>query len=229
VKRGWKIAVAVAALITIVAALMLATDNSEPEYKGGSLSDWIYVYKYSHSETESREAAEALCEMFPTVLPTLVRWIGYEKSPGISRVEDFITPIANKLGVGKRYNLLIRRREHRIMAAFDVFQAIGTNATPAIPQLSNMVMDAEHPIAAFNALKAIAFIGKTGTPTIISLLHNPNNPYRRETLFALTLGHVPPEILMEEAQPYLTSSDVKMRETATNVLNDAIWRKSVQR
>ncbi len=218
VKRQWKIAIAGAALIAIVAAIKLT--GSEPEYKGRKLSEWISECKYAYSEAQPKEAAQALREMCPTALPTLVDWIGYEKSDQTKRVENFIWEIAEKLGVGAKFDLMTRKGENRVNTAFDAFEVLGTNAAPAIPQLSNMVMNANNPgTAASRALSALALIGKSGKQTIVSLLHDANNPHRSQTLDGLFyFSVVDRDTLIKEINQHLTNSDVQTRTTATNLL-----------
>lgn len=217
VKRQRKIAIAGAALIAIVAAINLT--GSEPEYKDRTFSEWILMSESAHSEAQSKEAAQALHEMLPSALPKLVDSIGYEKSDQTKRVEDVISPIADKLGLGSKFDVMTRKGENRTLEAFETFKVLGTNAAPAIPQLSNMVMNANHPGAAENALVALAAIGAPGKQTIVSLLHDTNNPHRSQTLEALVwYSAVGRDTLIKEINQHLTNSDVQTRTTATNLL-----------
>ncbi|MGZ4964654.1 MAG: HEAT repeat domain-containing protein [Limisphaerales bacterium] len=229
VKRRWKIAIATVAVIVIAAVVVLITANSEPEYKGRTLSEWISAYDDAYADAidkresmdapKSSEAAHALREMTPQILPILIGRISYEKSPRVASIQKFLEPIAETTGFGMRYSTLINRGENRVWAALAVFELLGTNATPAIPQLSNMIMDAKHPDTAHNALQAIASTGNAGTQTIVALLHNPDNPNRSATLAALRLCDFnSPEIITNEIREHLSDPDAHMRMAATNLL-----------
>ncbi len=215
--------------MAIVAAIALTTGDSEPEYNGRTFTEWNSAYQDAYAAAftktgngdaaKSSPPAQALRAMTPQIFPTLIRWISYEKSPASERVEDFIEPIADKMGVGDSYSLLIHKGENRTYLALGVFEVLGTNATPAIPRLSNMVMNAKHRDAARNALQAMASTGKAGTQTMVALLHNPNNPNRTTTLAALGLCvSNNRQLVTNEIRQHLTDPDLQIRRIATNVL-----------
>ncbi|MGZ4964653.1 MAG: hypothetical protein ACXWKG_10980 [Limisphaerales bacterium] len=228
VKRRWKIAIVGAALIAIVATLVLTTPDSEPEpiYNGHTLSEWISDCAPEDGPLNVRDAAttegaRALRAMTPQIFPTLIRWISYERSPSLATMQDIVCAIAERIGAGEKCYALVQRRHNRMVAAFEAFDALGTNAAPAIPQLSKMVMDANHPAAADHALQAMASMGEKGTDSILSLLHNPNNPNLSATLASLTLcSDRSSDVIREQIKPFLTNHDGQIRAAATNALEE---------
>ncbi len=207
--------------MAIVAAIALTTGDSEPVYKGRTLSQWISAYEQDQQTFEDAKqgaAAQALGKMTPQILPTLIRWVSYEKSPRLARVQQLMMPAAGKVGIFQGYYRLITRGERRVLIALTVFRIVGTNAAPAIPQLSKSVMDAKHPIAAANAASAIVDMGNEGIQTIVSLLHDPNNPNPAETLAALTIP-AEHEFIRQEIRKHLKDSDERVRVIATNALS----------
>lgn len=221
VRRRWKIGIAVLALVAIAAAVALTTGDPGPKYNGRTLSDWISDYEAATEANPGNggPAAQVLRDDIGTnALPTLIKWIRYEKSPAVAQVEALIEPIADKIGAARKYELLTHRGENRAWLALAVLDLLGTNATPAIPQLSNMVLNPKLSAASVNALTALASIGTAGTQTIIALLNNPDNPHRLASLNSLErCSHIDRDVIKEEVRKHLDDPDAKIRRAATNV------------
>ncbi len=225
VKRRWKIAIAAAALIAIVASLELATRDPEPSYHGRTLSEWVSAYKplyFSARRNEdlnsarTSEVGQALREMNPAALPTLVEWIGYEIPTSPPYFEYAVSRV---FGYDSRLYAMITKKKARIWETVIAFDALGTNASPAIPQLTTMVINSKHPDSARPALEAMAAIGKPGMQAMVALLHNPNNPYREVTLDRLKLcASIDQKTVTDEVRQSLTDADPHMRSTARFVL-----------
>jgi hypothetical protein len=232
VKRRWKIVIAAVAIIAVVATIALTTRDSEPEYKGRTLSEWaselnqfgLQRVQAGDNDLETIIAsppAAALREMTPQILPILIRWISYEKSPRRERVENFFWPVANRVGASRRYALLTFREEMRSARAQMIFCVLGTNAVPALPQLSNVVVNASKPKTAEDALRAIEFTGKAGIKTMLGLALNPRNHHQTETMSALGQCRFKgyDKLITTELRKYMNDSDPNVRGNATNAFN----------
>jgi len=224
VKRRWKIAIATVALVAVAATVVVTTGDDEPKYKGCALSDWISDYEIQYDTTVHRDAAhhaatEALQKIGTNALPTLLKWMTY-KTPAPRRcIERLLRPVAFKLGVTHKFESLINREEARSWHAGAVFSILGTNAAPALPQLSNMVVNPTHPHVGLNALNAIADTGTAGTKTLLALFQNPNNRYESETLVALE-GCVwrDHDLIKQELTKVFENADPLIRLAASNAL-----------
>jgi hypothetical protein len=226
VKRRWKIAIAAAALIAIVAAFVLATHDPEPTYKGHTLSEWFSAYVELHhvswargdsESAKSSDAGQALRAMSPAALPTLIEWLCYEQPAFLASIQYEVYRL---FGSYNKLYAMMGRKQTRVSETFIVFEALGTNASPAIPQLTKIVMDPKKTKVAYRALHAMASTGKPGLQAIVDLLHNPKTPNRANTLLALSsCTAIDQETVMRELRQHLTDSDAQMRTTASN----AVW------
>jgi hypothetical protein len=230
VKRRWKIALLVVAVVAIVIAIVTVGD-SEPRYNGRTLSEWITAYQDAYaasvadpSQTQKKaqasEAAQALRAMTPDILPILVKWVSYEKSEHVARLENFFIPIANAIGLGNSYFHLTQKGENRTYVALAVFDVLGTNAIPVIPQLSNMVMRARSPDdPAAVAATALTSIGKPGAQTLAALINNSDARIRPFILaMLLYCTNNAADVVAAEVSQQLTNSDPNMRLVATNIM-----------
>ena len=231
VKRRWTLVATILVAAAVAAIIALSIPDDEPTYKNRILSEWVKAYADAYEIAfkankpeiaSSSEAAQALREMTPTALPTLIQWIRYEKPASVDYIQRFVS---RTIGSDNKLVTLMGKKENRTWQALGVFEILGTNAAPAIPQLSNMVLNAKHPDAALNALQAMSSTGKAGTQTMLALFHNPTNPRRRATLVTLRLCYIADpdvhdrELIAQEIRNCLNDPDVTIRRAATNILS----------
>lgn len=153
--------------------------NSEPRYNGRTLSEWLVEYGTAEKIGGTREtnAITAICTIGSNATPFLVKWINVSYTAP-ERVMDLIG-----FGFGRPYTPPRLARASRAMRAF---QILGTNAAPAIPGLTTIVMQYKQlNEAAINARYALVYIGPPGVTALSMLATNPSTPHRFETVTIL--------------------------------------------
>jgi PBS lyase HEAT-like repeat len=140
VRRRRFIIILAACILVALAIVALWPGPKEPEYNGKKLSEWLKICTdnraaSSYSQSQSLQSArEAVRKIGTNGLPWLVKWISYDlpkwKSALLySKVYRWMpTPIRNSM-----VEPILRAQRARI--GFDM---LGTDASPAIPELVRM-------------------------------------------------------------------------------------------
>ena len=220
VKRGWKIAIAAAAIVVVFVAVAMNAGESEPSYNGRKLSEWISDYDAKQSTPEVRNAAaQAVQRIGTNAVPVLLKWLSYEKPASRRCAEERFIPLAEKFGAGRQYRRMTTRWLYQAWQAEVGLTILGTNGAPAIPPLSNMVVNAKSEYLTEVALSAITHTGTTGNKTILALLRNPDNKGRYHTEFALVpCDQRDHDLIRKELIEALKTPDPRIRLSATNVM-----------
>jgi len=135
-------------LLGCVASIVLASffwpREREPEYNGVPLSAWLKGYEFHSMPPEMPEpppkTVSAIRHIGTNALPFLVRWIQYDEPRwrySVNRVASKLPP-ALLYGRAGRW-LLADRAQDRAKRAVVGFAFLGTNATPALPELKCLV------------------------------------------------------------------------------------------
>ncbi len=124
-------------LIALIAVCFFCLRDNEPSYNGRTLSAWLRVYGDASVQSEQKEnSRQSVIAIGTNAIPALLKWTTFEQ-----------------LQRDRRYFALWRRLPHRILKnhfiisvalrtmehiaiAQDGFSILGTNAIPAIPELS---------------------------------------------------------------------------------------------
>jgi HEAT repeat protein len=184
------------ALAAISACIAVALRDREPRYQGQPLSYWIHRYSHQderlgaiaapgggfhpHPVPPDKEAAEAFRQIDTNAIPLLLEWIAYE--PSLIRVKADV--LLDKLP-DRWTPKFLNRAEERSFDAANAFRALGTNATSAIPALTAMAAKATDEDAAMLYAKALAFIGPTALPSLLTLCTNGPVACRSSTIAAI--------------------------------------------
>ena len=128
---------------SMILALLIWPGEREPEYNGVPLSAWLKGYEFHSMPPEMPEpppkTVSALRHIGTNALPFLVRWIQYDEP----RWRYSVYQVAWKLPPALRYSragrwLLADRAQDRAKRAVAGFAFLGTNATPALPELKRL-------------------------------------------------------------------------------------------
>lgn len=152
--------------------MVCAAPAVEPEYQGKALSEWLAV--------EDREARqEAIREIGTNGLPVLVDLVSVaeknrRKVAGQIKSKDIKDAL---LGRKPEYREAVRGM------AVDAFAILGTNAEPAVPQLSQRLHS--DPDGQLEITRALLRVGPRGFAVLTNVVNNPNDAARNTVIWAI--------------------------------------------
>ena len=178
---------ALGAGLILLALLMATTGEREPSYEGKALGKWLdQVYeerrevafgKRAKGEVDASPATLAIRNMGVGVTPQLLRRLRARET-WLTRAQDwlgyyfeFVPPTPD----------VIRLQQQAKLG----FEILGTNAWPAIPELSGLLIDTN---SAMQAAASLCELGAPGVKTIHTALLDPeiSDAARAEIVMALT-------------------------------------------
>jgi hypothetical protein len=195
-KRG-KRALQILAACGLIGLLAVALwpGKKEPEYKGKKLSEWAEIYEdsfrpmdadgdppaVSKARTEAIEAAHCMRDQ---ILPRALRMIVLQKPAWKDRVENFMEM---KLNVRTWCPLWVWRPFYGDRSEDNqvYFMMLGSDASPAVPELTRIMKHAEAGRIRERAMFALACIGKEGLGPLLEVVADPKNPDRRRAAYAI--------------------------------------------
>jgi hypothetical protein len=224
VKRRWIIAIlAVCAVAGILAAAFPPRERErEPEYGGKKLSEWLMIAAQSNTSLEDpSEASDALRHLGTNAIPSLLRWIQYEKSRRkyelFERYEKWPKPLVNSYV--ERWLLDCKRRE-RVVEAHLAFDFLGPDAAPAVPELARLMQNVSPGSSSLRAAVALARIGRAGFPPLEAAITNRAGSVALRTCAVFGMQFVGSDV--DWASPAhrgaLEAPDYLVRQPATNAL-----------
>ena len=185
-------------LLLISLAWVSLPRNKEPHYRGRSLSQWAKSSDDHWNATAARDArhpAEAILQIGTNALPFLLDWIAQEqpkqrltlKQKGIEAVSKL--PLPSSLKVRLRYSSWnqFQKTDYQSPSFSEVlwcFDVLGSNAAPALPELSRLAAKNQWTISQ-RAVLALEYIGHPAFPDLLNLLTNYVCPTRAQVLQSL--------------------------------------------
>jgi len=164
----------VGALGTVV-WLVRSSREPEPAYQGKPLSAWLKDMEHWSGDTNDA-AFVAFGQMGTNAIPALLKVIQSGGPP----IQKMILKFNRRQSL---VHLPFGRPQDQTSAAFMALYAMGTNATPALPVLTDLLLHRNAPI--YSAV-ALAGIGSEAIPVLLTALTNQNHRIRDPT--ALGLG-----------------------------------------
>jgi hypothetical protein len=187
-RRGLLLFLLAGAVVVTVVWLAWPRER-EPEYKGRKLSEWILVAGRGDAPEGGPsldDAAEAFSHIGTNGLPWALDWIRSQPQPWKWKLYEKLYLMTSKLP-----------RPFRISGGsslgaeaggvLDYFAALGSRASPAIPELTRIMSDGTEPERAGFAAFALSKIGVEGLPPFLALIGNPHasSPVRRYAIMAI--------------------------------------------
>ena len=180
-----KIVILLCCSLVVIAACRLLRRDSEPFYRGHSLSEWVASY----DDDSNAVAAEAIRHIGTNAIPWLLQWIRYE--PANNRQERFYW--INK-ATGWLHDTLKARGDwsiydgdrQRAPAVPQAFAVLGPLASLAVPGLTRLLNEPDHLWTSSRAARALAYLGEPGRPSLVAALNGTNADVR-----AITLENIP--------------------------------------
>ena len=139
----------------------------EPTHEGRSLSKWVTDFGFRKGSDRDR-AAVALRAIGTNALPWLLGWTASEAGPWRLKAEALAEKLAPHLPdpLAWRLNYFSLDRNSRTYAVMISFQALGSLATPAVPELEHRLFR-NHPESYDDrAAFALRAIGATAVPIL---------------------------------------------------------------
>jgi hypothetical protein len=212
VKRTTLVVLLLAAA-ALIAAVTLRSP-AEPQYKNRTLSDWIerYLRNDHFADTNDyEEAIRAVHTIGTNALPHLLSWIQYEGTPWRFIIYTNAPRFAKRTAA---LLLLPNAMERKQNLALSGFFMLGTNAAPAIPELTALMADTNRPHTARVATYALAYLGTYALPPMLAALTNTNHP-NRALIVKIIGSQLVPELGTNACLPLLiTASQDKDRSVS---------------
>jgi HEAT repeat protein len=140
----------------------------EPVYQGRPLSAWLNELYPQLNEDTNQAASAAFRQMGTNAIPALLKIIQSGDPP----FEDLFSEL-NRMQ--SRVHFPVRERWQQRWAASRALYAMGTNARPAFPTLTNLLL---HDSAATYGALPLAGMGSEGLPPLLAALTN-QSPFIR--------------------------------------------------
>ena len=196
-KRGRRALLILCGCVLACVVWVVRPREREPSYQGRTLSEWLRGYRQPLGSTApviSNEAADAVRHIGTNALSFLLKWMQEPQKLSPAR-EKFLTVAFRvaymwKLGSTPREVVLrmAASRELRAASALWGFVILGTNASPAIPDLVELARKGE-PWRSPAALSALGYLGKDALPPLLAFAADPRFPFRNEAMGALGAMH----------------------------------------
>jgi HEAT repeat protein len=160
-------------LITALVGVILVLSRREPSYRGRPLTSWLQQCYETQRLTEAQQAVRAM--PLHKVLPRLLKMVEAK--------EDSISPWI--MATSDEFHLSFlkwRSAEDLQQLGIAGFEALGTNATSAVGELTKLLDDKDH---AFTAFRCLLPIGKSTEMSLCRALTNQNPLVRAWSISAL--------------------------------------------
>jgi hypothetical protein len=189
-KRRRVIAVLLACIILAACTVLLWPGEKEPQYKGRTLTHWMLinyrstgaqtVRKSVYNPTVRQESEHAVRQIGTNALPWLIKWMQSVRSNSKWRLRaaDILGRLPGRIWEFRLDAVLEDPAETRLRVAIEGFRILGTNASPAVPELIRLANNRGSPDPASVALTALTSVGEAGVHTLVAILSDPRDPRR---------------------------------------------------
>jgi len=184
----------IACLAAVCVAVFVWPSEPEPVYQGRRLSSWLLDSGPFPSGHE-QGAGEAIRQMGTNSLPCLLRWLRYERPAW----RDYALATYDKLpGAFQQQAIkdsLVGGRAQKLSdAALWTFQLLGSDAAPAVPELTRMLKDPTKSALAGRVMYCLGGIGEPARPALPAIqkyLHVTDPALSRDAI--LTIRRIIPD------------------------------------
>ena len=158
-------------LLLAISGVVIHLANREPSYDGRALSSWMQEFDSDATEDQAGPAYEAIQHMGASALPYVLEELRRKDSKTKQKLMEWNDKLETWLD---REVVKLRPAVFRRLAAVEAIGAIGTNAIPAIPEISRNLTDKE---LAETSANALARIGQPAFATINELAWSTNQGF----------------------------------------------------
>jgi HEAT repeat protein len=195
------------ALVVVLGGVVLLSPLREPSYQGRSLTSWLQQCKDTgFYETQRLAQAQNAVRAMPVrkVLPRLLKLAETTDDP----VSLWVIGLTDKFRI---QFLKWHTAEDFQQLGIAGFEALGTNAAPAVEELTKLLDDKKR---AFVAVRCLAAIGKPAEASICKALSNPDSEVRQFSIVALAAATDDVEVYINRLTNSLHDPDINVRLVA---------------
>ncbi len=215
-KRGLLLALLFVALLGGV--FWMLSRPAEPVYKGKPLSAWLNDLYPQLNEDTNQAASAAFRQMGTNAIPALLEIIQSGDPP----FEDLVSELNRMQSLVHFLNHMqslvhfpVRERWHQRWAASRALYAMGTNARPAFPTLTNLLL---HDRTATYGALPLAGMGSEALPPLLAALTNQSPFIRRAAAGALAEERSDLNIVVPALIARLNDGDTNVHQMAVTAL-----------
>jgi HEAT repeat protein len=159
-------------------------------YQGTNLQAWALDWRNNEGNPIARARALAAIRVLSSNnLPALARALDYDPEPRLRRIES-LTPVPLRDWAYAQW-LLKDPRNERAIAATVALWALGVEAAPAVPQITNLMANTNSVIR-WRALTVLPLLGSNGLSCLLTLLADEKYPHPADVAKALAFVHYDP-------------------------------------
>lgn len=156
--------------------------HREPSYEGKTLSEWLTSGLYWNDGVPEVEAV-AIRAMGTNVIPFLLDWIQYQPRDWNGKVDKFSLRFLG-LNFFERHQISEAVRAYNAATAFEVF---GSEANPAIPELTRLMETSVGDYIPIHSSLALAKIGPAAFPALLARLTNQPTKVSYRSFFVVEM------------------------------------------
>lgn len=176
-RRKWRGALVLVLALVAIGALLYASRTTEPSFQGRALSQWLGDIENARDDHEAESAKNAVRQIGTNAIPSLLGMMQAEDS----KLKETLITLLARLHISR---VRITDASGKHLRALFGFQALGTQASSAIPELKTLMNNPK--IVHFTA-GALVNISPDGVKAATSGLQSTNALVRRETAGVLGL------------------------------------------
>jgi hypothetical protein len=169
-KINGRVKLSILGVLIILLALLLMSSHEGPSYQGVSLHRWL-----ERAATGDSDAKLAIRQIGTNSLPFLVYMLSSRNSRLANAFQDVM--VKSRISTSR-----VNHAFSDQLLAYQGFQALGSIATTAIPDMIPLLSDTN---TSFVAAAAIAAVGSDGTRALAASMTNQNPRIRCDIVMAL--------------------------------------------
>lgn len=191
-------------LAAVLAVLPAKAGESEPSYQGRSFSEWASQIDFTEPIMAGKEppAIVAIRHIGTNAIPILLNWICDQKPPKGESKQDYKPPLWYS--------------PSRVEAAAMIFNYLGAEARPAIPQLTKFALTFRDYKRYDECVRALAYIGDDSLPAFNTLLTKGHSGVQFSALEWLPTFHSNAVVVMPAVLKLLIGNDEEVGDKAVS-------------
>lgn len=211
-QRARWIGIGLVVIAIVMTVTTLLRPRPEPVYRGRSVSSWLkQATEPAKRSKRVIEARGAICAIGPDeAIPVLVKLAGTKQTD--RTFNDWLIEFARSFNIN--VTSAYESSDPGVMAMTG-FEALGTNAAAAVPELAKLVKQPEHAVI---ALQCLAMIGPPARDVLCDALKSNDAQTRTMALWNLSSATGVSEAFWTNVQPCVTDTDFAVRSTAIQVV-----------
>jgi HEAT repeat protein len=137
----------------------------------------------NHTETGQKAADAAIRHIGKNALPYLLKWIRYELPDSKNKLFVRVNTMMRRIDPSLQFPFY--RSENRADASVRAFNALGSEAKAAIPELIRLMNDPKADNGATRAADALGYLGKDALPPLLAILTNQQHRVRFQAVLSI--------------------------------------------